>query len=136
MNSDQAIDIREFLIQELIKNGFSDIVNEVTDRILEEENEEKYFFQNPKEYLRYFINETIDIFNNLSNKDHQKLIDSINEYITSEDTKIENISVELINQKNNEFINLKELPDYKEIESEFEYIKQELFSESEENDPE
>lgn len=113
MNSDQLIEVREHLINELNSNGFGTVVTEVYTR-LEESYEVNEFEKSPHSLLTFFLSESIDVLNCLSNKNYDKLLSKFNEF-NSGDNQIESISVELLNQGEPMNFDLKKLPDYREI---------------------
>lgn len=124
MTAEQATDIREFLIKQLNSNGFSDIVTEVNIR-LEENYEEEQFERNPRYLLDFFLSESIDVLDSLSNKNYSGLISKFDEFISG-DNRIEKISVELLNQGKSVFFDLEELPNYQTITTTFQEILNEI----------
>ena len=128
MTPAQATEIREYLINQLNLNGFSDIVIEVNTRI-EENYEEEQFEKNPFYLLDFFLKESIDVLDSFSNKNYEGLINRINEF-NSGDNKIEKISVELLNQGKSVFFDLQELPNYKTITATFQEILNEISREN------
>lgn len=128
MTPEQATDIREHLINQLNTNGFSHIVTEVNTR-LEENYEEKEFEKNPRYLLTFFLSECIDVLEGLSNNNFDKLINKFNEFNRG-DNRVESISVELLNQGEPVYFNLKDLPDYKEIIETFQDILNQIRNEN------
>jgi len=128
ITQEQATDIREFLIKELNRVGFSDIVIEVNTRIDEEYDEEK-FERQPHNLLNFFLTESIEVLENLSNNNFPKLINRLNEF-TKGEQQIETINVELLNSGEQAFYNLKELPNYEKIISSFRDILKEIRNEN------
>jgi hypothetical protein len=124
----QATDLIEFLIKELNNNGFSDIVTEVSTR-LEEEYEEEKFERTPRYLLDFFLTESIAVFENLSNKNFSGLINRLNEF-TKGEKKIESINVELLNAGEAVYYDLSELPNYNKIISTFREILQDVRKEN------
>lgn len=124
ITSEQANDIRDFLIKELNNNGFGDIVTEVNTR-LEEEYEEENFERQPRYLLDFFLTQSIEVLENLSNKNFQGLINRFNEF-TKGEKKIETINVELLNSGEQVYYDLSELPSYDKIISTFREILQEI----------
>lgn len=124
MTAEQATDIREFLIKQLNSNGFSDIVTEVNTR-LEENYEEGEFERNPRYLLDFFLSESIDVLDSLSNKNYSGLINRFNEF-NSGDNRIEKIYVELLNQGKSVFFDLQELPNYQTITTTFQEVLNEI----------
>lgn len=124
----QATEIRQHLIKELNNNGFSDIVTEVNTR-LEEEYDERGFERNPKYLLDFFLTESIEVLENLSNKNFQELITRFNEFVSGE-KKIESINVELLNDGEQTFYDLKFLPNYNQIVASFREILNEIRKEN------
>lgn len=120
MTPEQSTEIREHLINQLNANGFSDIVTEVNIR-LEEDYEQKDFERNSHYLLNFFLSESIDVLESLSNKNFDKLLSKFNEF-NEGDYDIESISVELLDQGEPVYFNLKDLPDYKEIIEAFQKI--------------
>lgn len=125
---EQANDIRDFLIKELNNNGFGDIVTEVNTR-LEEEYEEEKFERQPRYLLDFYLNQSIEVLENLSNKNFQGLINRLNEF-TKGEKKIETINVELLNSGEQVYYDLSELPNYDKIISTFQEILQEIRKEN------
>ena len=125
---EQANDIRDFLIKELNNNGFGDIVTEVNTR-LEEEYEEEKFERQPRYLLDFYLTQSIEVLENLSNKNFQGLINRLNEF-TKGENKIETINVELLNSGEQVYYDLSELPSYDEIISTFREILQEIRKEN------
>lgn len=128
MTSEQATDIREYLIKQLNSNGFSDIVSEVNTR-LEENYEEEKFERNPRYLLDFFLTESIDVLISFSNKNYYELINRFNEF-NSGNNRIEKISVELLNQGESVFFDLQELPNYKTITITFQEILEQIRKEN------
>ena len=125
---EQANDIRDFLIKELNNNGFGDIVTEVNTR-LEEEYEEEKFERQPRYLLVFYLTQSIEVLENLSNKNFQGLINRLNEF-TKGEKKIETINVELLNSGEQVYYDLSELPNYDKIISTFREILQEIRKEN------
>lgn len=125
---EQAIDIREFLVKELNNNGFGDIVTEVNTRLAEEYEEEK-FERHPRYLLDFFLTQSIEILENLSNKNFQGLLNRLNEFAKSEQP-IKTINVELLNSGEESYYDLSELPNYDEIISTFGTILEEIRKEN------
>lgn len=125
---EQATDMREFLIKELISNGFGDIVTEINIR-LEEEYEESEFERSPRYILDFFLKESIDVLENISNRNFTELIDRFNEF-TQGEKKIEAINVELLNAGQQVYYDLKDLPNYDKITVTFREILQEIRKEN------
>lgn len=128
ITSEQANDIRDFLIKELNNNGFGDIVTEVNTR-LEEEYEEENFERQPRNLLDFFLTQSIEILEDLSNNNFQGLINRLNEY-TNGENKIETINVELLNSGEQVYYDLSELPSYDKIISTFRNILQDIRKEN------
>lgn len=128
MTPEQATDIREYLINQLNANGFSNIVTEVNTR-LEENYEEKEFERSPRYLLTFFLSESIDVLEGLSNKNFDKLLNKFNEF-NNGDNRVESILVELLNQGEPVYFNLKDLPDYKDIIETFQSILNQISNEN------
>lgn len=116
MTFQEADDLRLFLTDELIKHGFSPIVEEVNKRLLERFDEvintdKNQYNPSPIQLLTDFLSETIRVFTDFSNENYGELIKKINKNL--EGKGIERIEVELIGQS--EPFNLSELPNYSEI---------------------
>jgi hypothetical protein len=124
----EATDLREFLIIELNSNGFSDIVTEVSTR-LEEDYEEESFERSPRNLLDFFLTQSIETLENLSNSNLQGIISRLNKFIQSSE-KIQSINVELLNDGEQTYYDLKELPDYSEIISTFTEVLEEIRKEN------
>jgi hypothetical protein len=124
----QAIEIRQHLIDELNKNGFGTIVSEINTRLEEEYDEEK-FERSSRYLLDFFLTESIEVLENLSNDNYPELINRFNEYTRGEN-KIEGIRVELLNEGEQVFYDLKELPNYNKIISLFREILNEIRNEN------
>jgi hypothetical protein len=124
MTNTQAIEIREHLIRELESNGFGDIVREINTQ-LRENSEDIEFQRSPRYLLDFFLVESINILDGLSNKNYQGLIDRFNEF-TSGNNKVDTISVELLDQGEPIIYDLRELPDYKEIITVFNQVRDEI----------
>nr|WP_314494607.1 hypothetical protein [uncultured Chryseobacterium sp.] len=124
----QANDIRAFLIKELNNNGFSDVVTQVNTR-LEEEYEEEKFEGQPRYLLDFYLTESIEILENLSNKNFQGLINRLNKFTNGKE-KIKTINVELLNSGEQVYYDLSELPNYEKIISNFREILQEIRKEN------
>ena len=125
---EQANDIRDFLIKELNNNGFGDIVTEVNTR-LEEEYEEEKFERQPRYLLDFYLTQSIEVLENLSNKNFQGLINRLNAF-TKAEKKIETINVDLLNSGEQVYYDLSELPNYDKIISTFREILQEIRKEN------
>lgn len=125
---EQANEIRNFLIKELNHNGFGDIVTEVNTR-LEEEYEEEKFERQPRYLLDFYLTQSIEVLENLSNKNFKGLINRFNEF-TKGEIKIEAINVELLNSGEQVYYDLSELPNYDKIISTFREILQEIRKEN------
>lgn len=125
---EQANDIRNFLIKELNNNGFGDIVTEVNTR-LEEEYEEEKFERQPRYLLDFYLTQSIEVLENLSNKNFKGLINRFNEF-TKGEKKIEAINVELLDSGEQVYYDLSELPNYDKIISTFREILQEIRKEN------
>jgi len=123
MALDQYTEIREYIIEQLNVNGFSNIVTEVNTR-LEEDYENESFKKNPYSLLTFFLRESIDILENLSNQRFDELLSRFNNI--NDNQRIDTISVELMNQGELVFYDLKDLPDYKEITITFQEILKEI----------
>ena len=128
MTQDQAIEIREHLVNQLNVSGFSDIVTEVNTR-LEESYEEIEFQKNPRFLLTFFLSESIEVLQGLSNKNYEKLLERFNEF-TTDDSKVQSISVELLNQGEPIYFDLKDLPNYNDITETFQNILTEIRNEN------
>jgi len=128
MTSDQANEIREFLISQLNENEYNDIVAEVNTR-LEEDYGERAFERNPISVLTFFLVESIEVLENLSNRNFGSLISRFNQIISGEN-KIGRISVELLNQGKSVYFDLKDLPDYKNIIIDFRDILNQIRSDN------
>lgn len=129
MTTEEAIEIREHLIEQLNINGFGDVVTEVNTR-LREDYDEKEFERNPRYLLDFYLRESVDILENLSNStSYSKIISRINEVITGE-AKVEKISVELMNQGELAYSDLTDLPNYENIIEEFKSIINEISNEN------
>jgi hypothetical protein len=124
----QATQIRQHLINELNKNGFGDIVSEVNTRLEEEYDEEK-FERNSRYLLVFFLSESIEVLENLSNDNYPELINRFNEY-TKGESRIEAITVELLNEAEQGFYDLKDLPSYNKIISSFREILNKIRNEN------
>lgn len=125
---EQSNDIRDFLIKELNKNGFGDIVTEVNTRLEEEYDEEKFEMQ-PRYLLDFYLSQSIEVLENLSNKNFQGLINRLNAF-TKGEKKIETINVELLNSGKRIYYDLSKLPNYDKIISIFREILQEIRKEN------
>lgn len=112
MDRNQAKEILDHLILELNSNGFGIVVTEVNTR-LEEDLEFEKWNPNYLSLLRYFLKESIEIFENLSNNDFPGLINRLNKYLDG-GHQIQTVSVEMITGED-EFYDLKNLPDYENI---------------------
>lgn len=128
MTSEQAIDLREYLIEQLNSNGFSDIVTEVNTR-LEEDYEKEGIENNPRYFLDFFLKESIEVLNSLSNNNYDELINKFNKF-NSGDDRIEKISVELLSQGEAIYFDLRDLPNYKKIIGSFQEILEEIRKEN------
>ena len=124
MTQEQATELREFLVRELNTNGYSDIVLEVTTR-LEESYDEEHFERNPFYLLRFFLSESIQVLDSLSNNNFDRLITRFNKVING-NVRIEGISVELLNQGEQVYYDLRALPTYGEISATFQEILNEI----------
>lgn len=124
MTQEQAIEIREHLVSELNKYGFSDVVTEVHTR-LEEDYEEGDFKKEPHSLLVFFLKESIEVLENLSNKNFPELIKRLNRLIEG-DMKIETVKVELLDNSKKDFYDLKDLPNYDKITTAFREILNEI----------
>lgn len=124
----EATDLREFLIIELNRNGFSHIVTEVSTR-LEEDFEEESFERSPRYLLDFFLTQSIESLENLSNSNYHGIISRFNEF-TQSDERIQSINVELLNDSKPTYFDLKELPTYSEIISIFTQVLQEIRKEN------
>lgn len=122
ITDEQAIEIKEYLTSELSKNGFGDVVSEVNLR-LEEDYRNKDFFMSSQQLVLFFLNESIDILESLSNRNYETLIDRLNNFLSEGEVK--NIEVESLDEGGESF-NLKGLPDYNEITTTFKEILVEL----------
>jgi hypothetical protein len=128
MTQEQATEIREYLIDQLNVNGFGNVVAEVFTR-LGEDYEEKEFEATPHFLLSFFLAESIDILENLSNTNFDDLLNKLNKF-SSGDNKVESISVELLNQGEPVYYDLVDLPDYKGIIKTFQNILSEIRNEN------
>ena len=124
MTSEQAIEIREFLIAELNINGFSNMVTTVNTS-LKEIYEEEDFERSQKSFTIFFLREIIEIFKSLSNKNYENIIQRFNQ-VLGEGLKVNSIFVELLGSREDEPYDLKDLPDYSDVISTFEGILQEI----------
>lgn len=116
MTLQEAEELRLFLIDELLKYGFSPIVEQANKRLLEKFDKDKdpgddQNDPNQVQLLTDFLFETIQVFRDFSNKNYQELITKINKNLDGE--KIDAIVVELTGKSN--VFNLSELPNYYEI---------------------
>ena len=128
VTSQQATELREFLIMELNNNGFGNIVIEVNTQ-LEEDFEEETFKKQPRDLLDFFLTQSIEVLENLSNKNFQNLVNQLNEFTTSKQ-QIEIIDVELLNSGEQKNYDLKELPNYEKIILTFRKILEEIRKEN------
>jgi hypothetical protein len=111
MTNEEAIEIRDHLISELRQKGFTDVIDEIQTRLLED-NEGREFSRSQNELLSYFLSECIDLLRNRSNDNYQQLLKSLNQY-NSGDIAIETIEVEYQDELNKSAtFNLKDLPSY------------------------
>jgi hypothetical protein len=124
----QAKEIREFLTIELNNNGFGDIVTEVSTR-LEEEYEDDNIEMTPRYLLDFFLKESIEVLENLSNSNFEEIINRLNQFVQSENS-INTINVELLNAGEQDYYDLRELPNYNEIILTFREILQEVRKEN------
>lgn len=124
----QATELREFLIMELNNNGFGDIVIEVSTR-LEEEYEDDNFERNPRYLLDFFLTESIEVLENLSNSNFEEIINRLNRFCESENS-INTINVELLNSGEQVYYDLRELPNYNKIIDTFREISKEVRKEN------
>lgn len=124
----QATEIRQHLIDELNKNGFGEVVSQVNTR-LEEEYDDENFERNSRYLLGFFLTESIEVLENLSNDNYPELINRFNEY-TKAEQRIETITVELLNEGEQAFYDLKNLPSYNKIISSFREILNEIRNEN------
>ncbi|MCC9063597.1 hypothetical protein [Flavobacterium piscisymbiosum] len=116
MTFQEADDLRLFLVNELIKHGFSTIVEEANKRMLEKFDEgndadKNQYNPSPIKLLTDFLYETIQVFTDFSNENYGELIKKINKNLDGKE--IDGIEVELVGQS--ELFNLSELPNYYEI---------------------
>jgi hypothetical protein len=124
----QAKEIMEFLTIELNNNGFGDIVTEVSTR-LEEEYEDDNIEMTPRYLLDFFLTESIEVLENLSNSNFEEIINRLNQFVQSENS-INTINVELLNAGEQDYYDLRELPNYNEIILTFREILQEVRKEN------
>lgn len=128
MTPKQATEIREHLINELNVNGFNQIVTEINTR-LEENYDEKDFEKTPNYLLFFFLTESIEILDSLSNKNFNEILETFNKYNRGENS-LESIAVELLNQGESIKFDLKDLPDYSQITETFRNILDEIRNEN------
>ena len=123
ISSQEAIELRLHLINELVQNGFGDVVNEINTR-LQEDYIEEGFERNARSLLEFFLAQSIEILENLSNKNFLQLINRFNELLGEE--KVEGLRVELLNEGVQRYFDLKDLPEYGKIIATFQEIQNEI----------
>ena len=128
ITQEQASEIRQHLIYELNTNGFGDIVTEINSRFQEEYQEEK-FERNSRYFLDFFLTQSIEVLENLSNKNYPELINRLNKF-TNGEKRIGTINVELLNDGEQVFYDLEKLPSYDKIISSFQEILNEIRKEN------
>jgi hypothetical protein len=130
VSQEQADEIRRYLIAQLEQYGFGDITREVTTRIEErlEDNNEKYDIS-PRRMLTDFLTQSIDIFETLSNSNFEGLMARFREYVKTENGEIETFYVQP-SVDSQDLVDLKNLPDYKEIIVQFQEIRYLITSEN------
>lgn len=124
----QARELREFLTNELINNGFSDIVDEIRFRLLENLNENNRPNKDQRGMLNIFLNHAIEIFDGISNKDFGALVSRINKNL--QEGTIEGVEVMSVD-KVHENIDLAELPDYSDISTVLQEVLKQITNDNE-----
>jgi hypothetical protein len=117
VNEQQAEEIRLYLIMQMQRNGFGDVVEEANDRIeARREYGEKNYLTNPGELLINFLNEAILTLSGWSSHHLEETIQLLNEALKkSGQETISSISVALTEDKERPLYNLSELPDYRKL---------------------
>lgn len=125
MTEEQAIEILEFIQNELHQNNFFEIDEEILIRWYELEDEN---LKTSKQYfLKFYLNQIINIFNSYSNTNViEKSISKINGLLEDEN-RLEDISLEYFDGTERKEFDLKKLPGYQEEIKKFETILSELF---------
>ncbi|MGL2966285.1 hypothetical protein [Flavobacterium sp. XGLA_31] len=125
MTEEQSKEIFEYLQKQLYENGFAEIDEQILVRWQESEMELDQFSQN--QFLRFYLNQIINIFKSYSNdKVIENSISRINKILDS-DNHIEDISLEYFEGKEKLEFDLKKLPSYQEQISIFTNISNQLF---------
>ncbi|MEI6682375.1 MAG: hypothetical protein WCO44_07095 [Bacteroidota bacterium] len=126
ITEEQALELINHLFSEFNSNGFNEILNQVIGRF-EEDYEQPLI--SPIEYLHFFLSQSIDVLECLSNNNFPHLITKYKEVITGNNL-VESISVEMLNQGQIEYYNLKSLPDYISLVNSLKEIHKELLREN------
>lgn len=121
MTNEEIEDLTEFVMTALYENGFGDVANEIQVQL--KEGFEEFNPLNPKEKLLYILSETVQIFNNFSNRNYQGLVSRLNRHVEG---NIEGIEVVLALDSKEAGFNLQDLPDYSEISEMFEGLLGEI----------
>ncbi|WP_250255133.1 hypothetical protein [Chryseobacterium sp. Marseille-Q3244] len=132
ITNSQATELREHLIREMQDNGFSNIVNEVNSRLKEDYTQDS---QNGSQFLlTFYLEESIDILENLSNKDYPGLIKRFNNFlVTNNDLKadqLQSIVVQLLSDGKEQEYDLANLPNYENVISILKKALEEIRSEN------
>lgn len=128
MTTEQATEIRTHLINELNANGFNDIVNEVNTR-LQHDYGEGEFENTPRALLNFFLTESIDILEGISNNNFDSLINRFN-FLNQGNIRVDKIIVDHLNQGESESFDLSQLPNYRNIVLDFQEILIEISNEN------
>lgn len=121
MTNEETEDLTEFVMTALYENGFGDVANEIEAQL--KEDFEEFNPLNPKQKLLYILSETVEIFNNFSNRNYQGLLSRLNRHVEG---NIEGIEVILSSDSKEAGFNLQDLPDYSEISGMFEGLLGEI----------
>ena len=125
MTEEQSKEIFEYLQNQLYKNGFAEIDEQILIRWQESEIESEEFSQ--YQFLRYYLSQIIDIFKSYSNDEIiENSISRINKVLDS-GNQIKDISLEYYEGKEKLEFDLKKMPSYKEQISIFKNISNQIF---------
>lgn len=129
LTREQAIELNNFIFNELERNGFDNVVRDVRTRILEDIEVIDGGEQDPIYLNGLIFRFLIELLQTISNTNFSELIAQFNEVLSPDGNQLEAILFESA-VAGQPFIDLRNLPDYAPIINEFEELYRLIRSEN------